>query len=467
MRGLDIDCGCFGVSAGGGRAELLLAIGRDIVLAALFLLPETYAISTYPNTAILSDVLALVAFLQIVRGRGWFHVLPWLCIAPLFRIDIIIVYPVVFFLWRLQGCSWATSLKRSVAAGVAVLAFIVLTYWLLEANPLKVMAHADSINHSHIIMTFVYVSLFTFYNVINWFLIPLGAWCVAKRRQWVILALVLLPMLLIHYMYRYNGGAAKHYLYLIPFIAILTSQALAWLVKVARQHRWVAWTLVPALILYYTLSIRFDMPERPWHDDPTSYSQVGLHIPLFQEHASPYHARVGIGAGMGVATSDELMLLSGGVFYTDYIHRFKCHDSKYLSEAKAYLDHTPDKQFGMVFFNWSDMPLYPSLLLDEGYHYRTTKDRVAIWSMGNRVVKTYNKAVDHSEELMDKVIRHVQARRKPSDGPLYAHTMATSYKYMLDRMAQKGICRKVADGLYLCCDYHEDGDSLLMKPAQP
>lgn len=32
VRGLDIDCGCFGVSAGGGRTELLLAIGRDIVL---------------------------------------------------------------------------------------------------------------------------------------------------------------------------------------------------------------------------------------------------------------------------------------------------------------------------------------------------------------------------------------------------------------------------------------------------
>lgn len=32
VRGLEIDCGCFGVSAGGGRSELLLAIGRDVVL---------------------------------------------------------------------------------------------------------------------------------------------------------------------------------------------------------------------------------------------------------------------------------------------------------------------------------------------------------------------------------------------------------------------------------------------------
>lgn len=34
VRGLEIDCGCFGVSAGGGRRELLLAIGRDVALLA-------------------------------------------------------------------------------------------------------------------------------------------------------------------------------------------------------------------------------------------------------------------------------------------------------------------------------------------------------------------------------------------------------------------------------------------------
>ena len=32
VRGLEIDCGCFGVSAGGGRKELLLAIVRDLIL---------------------------------------------------------------------------------------------------------------------------------------------------------------------------------------------------------------------------------------------------------------------------------------------------------------------------------------------------------------------------------------------------------------------------------------------------
>ena len=32
IRGLEIDCGCFGISSGGGRMELILAIIRDVVL---------------------------------------------------------------------------------------------------------------------------------------------------------------------------------------------------------------------------------------------------------------------------------------------------------------------------------------------------------------------------------------------------------------------------------------------------
>lgn len=34
VRGLEIDCGCFGVSAEGGRTELVLAIMRDLILLA-------------------------------------------------------------------------------------------------------------------------------------------------------------------------------------------------------------------------------------------------------------------------------------------------------------------------------------------------------------------------------------------------------------------------------------------------
>ncbi len=427
----------------------LTGFGRDIVLLAFFLLPETYAISTYPNTAIFADFLALVAFLLIIRGGSPFAYLTLLCIAPLFRIDIIIIYPVVFFLWMHAGEGLWKSMKRSIFAAIVVLAVMSLLYWLLKANPSRVLANAESNNQSHLIMTVVCISLFTFYNIVNLILIPIGIWIKAKQRDFLLLLVAIVPMILLHYIYRNNGGAAKHYLYLLSFIAILSSQALCFLGKIGRRHRWAGWTMLAILLLYYTLSIRFHVPDRPWRNSPTSFSQAGFHLPLFEENRTPYHMEIGIGAGLGVATSDELMLLSGGLFYTDYIHRIKNRDHQYLHKAKDYLGQSEDQKYGMLFVEWSDIPLYPSLLLDEGYHFRWLDKESFELSDGNRRVTAYTMTTEHECDLIVSQIKKALSKRRPDDGPLYILTQADSYIYTLEKLSKQGLCHQVAHGLYL------------------
>ena len=427
----------------------LTGFGRDIVLLAFFLLPETYAISTYPNTAIFADILALGVFLCIIKGSGPLAYLPLLCIAPLFRIDIIIIYPVVFFLWMHAGEGLSKSLKRSIVAAIVVLAVMSLSYWLLKANPSRVLANAESNNQSHLIMTVVCISLFTFYNIVNLILVPIGIWLKAKQRDFLLLLVAIVPMILLHYIYRNNGGAAKHYLYLLSFIAILTSQALCFLGEVARRHRWAGWTMLVILLLYYTLSIRFHIPDRPWRNSPTSFSQAGFHLPLFAESHTPYHLEIGIGAGLGVATSDELMLLSGGLFYTDYIHRIKNSDYQNLHKAKDYLDQSEDEKYGMLFLEWSDVPLYPSLLLDEGYHFRRLDKESFELSNGNRTVTVYNMTTEHECDLIVSQIKKALSKRNPADGHLYILTQADSYIYTLENLSKQGLCHQVAHGLYL------------------
>ena len=438
----------------------LTGFGRDVVLLALFLLPETYAISTYPNTAIFADVLALVAFFNIIRGGGALTYLPWLCMAPLFRIDIIIIYPVVFFLWMHTGEGIGKSLKRSIATGIAVLILMSLAYWLLKASPFRVLAHANSINESHLIMVVVCISLYTFYNLVNWALIPFGVWRVVKQRKYLLLLLAIVPMILIHYMYRHNGGAAKHYLYLLSFIAILTCQAISYLIKLSRHHRWVGWTMLAILLLYYTISIRFDFPGRPWRNSPSSFSQVGFHLPLFEEHHTPYNFRVGIGAGLGMATSDELMLLSGGLFYTDYIHRIKCRDYHNLQQVKNYLDHSKDKKYSMLFVEWSDITLYPSLLLDEGYHFQWLDRKSFKLSNSEKNVVVYQRTTEHESKLIEDQFKEILSKWNPADGPIYILTQAESYIYTLEQLSQEGICHQVAHGLYLI-----DADEMGKRPS--
>ena len=62
VRGLEIDCGCFGISSGGGRKELVLAIVRDLIL----LLPTIWLMCR-------RDMWLHESNMRTVKQRGFSH----------------------------------------------------------------------------------------------------------------------------------------------------------------------------------------------------------------------------------------------------------------------------------------------------------------------------------------------------------------------------------------------------------
>lgn len=430
----------------------LARVGRDVALLAVALLPESYAIATYPNSAIFAEVMALAAFLAIAKGARWWCYLPWLCVAPLFRIDIIIVYPVVLFLFRQQPQTWRRSLLMSVLTGVAVLVFIVGSYWLLQANPFTVLSRVDNATSSSGDTVLLILSIYTFYNVVNLLLAPAGAWLIAKRRDYTLLLTALVPTLLIHYMYRNNSFAAKHFLYILPFIALMTSQALSALISARRRRRWLVTALAVLLALYYVVSIRFDIPGKPWRNAPTSFSQQALHIPLAEENSTPYHLRLGIGGGIGVATADELMLLSGGLFYTDYLHRVKSRDAAHASAIHDFFSQTGEKDFALVTVNWSDIFLYPAMLLDEGYQYRQTAKKSFELRKDDRTIRVYSLETDHDEDRILRIVKAVKEKEENKDCPIYICSLADSYLHTLQQLCGKRLCSEMTHGVYKMSD---------------
>ena len=95
-------------------------------------------------------------------------------IAPLYRIDILMVYPVVFFIFLFQRKSVKESITRSAFLAVLILLFVTIGYWGLRANPLTALTGYNGMNETHSFASQVKFAVFTFYTILN---CPYGFGC--------------------------------------------------------------------------------------------------------------------------------------------------------------------------------------------------------------------------------------------------------------------------------------------------
>jgi len=107
-----------------------------MVLFATVLLPESYAAAMYPNSAIFAAALYIWALLLIQKKR-FLYALPLLVMAPLCRVDIVIVYPAILPLLYLMGYSFKRSFFLSAMYAIGVLTLTPLLLWAVGANPIQ------------------------------------------------------------------------------------------------------------------------------------------------------------------------------------------------------------------------------------------------------------------------------------------------------------------------------------------
>ena len=423
-------------------------MSKTLILFALILLPETYALSTYPNSSSFSYALALWAFLLIMREAPFWQPLAIMCIATIFRIDIIIIYPVIFLLFLHRGTSLKKSIVLSVVAAFVVVVFMLAAYTLLQANPFKTLQAAKTMNDNGKLLQMGLIAIFSYYTIVNFILVPIGIVSVARKKQFIMLLIALLPMVLIHYFYRLNGGAAKHYLYLLPFIAILTCHAIHYLTALGKRHKVLGYAMVVALVAYYVVSLRFDFPDKPWRNTEDCVSKLGPNLSLYKDASSPRHWQLGIGTSLGFFTEDELMVYSGHLFYPFYIHKVKSRQKDHIHEVKAYLDKNAPKQYAVVALTWNDLSLYPSVLLEEGYKYKKLSNLSFEMSDGNHDVVLLASEMENDESDINKVLSNIRSNIQMDGVPVYVITQMESFHHPLDRLCKKQRCRKLMQGVY-------------------
>jgi hypothetical protein len=308
----------------------------------LLLFPESYSIGYYPNTTIYASLTALIGFYWLLNKPLHLLGVSLLIIAPLFRVDVLAIYPLVFLLlWHKH------SLKHSIyyTALIALLVLVIsgLGFWLLKANPLQTLSHYQTLVSNQPtqfdIFSFLRINI-SFYTVSAALLLLIGLIVLVKQGKYKTGLLLLLPVLILYYLYGdFTGAATKHLHYLLPFLAgIAVIGAVEIHNRWGSQHVYLFWIIVSVFSFQSFIGVRFFPHSKPWIALPTSvqYPSPTLLSLCSTELGNKGRMEIAIGTGLIIPTADELMLSSGNFFapfYWQSVKREELRERKIIEKV--------------------------------------------------------------------------------------------------------------------------------------
>ena len=429
-----------------GCVALLRVLFKNIHLAwfaiALFLIPELVAIATYPNSAILAAVCWIWGTVLLSKDRAWGVML--LCVAPLFRVDVLIVYPSVPFLFYYQQRGLRAAISRTAIIAAIVAIVVALSYFLLQAN---VFAKIDGYNEWNKRTPFISVllSIYSFYSLVYFILLPIGITLMIKKREYAMLLFTLIPICLLHYFYISMGNAPKRYLYLVPFVAIFGVYALRWIFSQERKAV-IRYSFIVILFLQLFVSVRVDVPGKPWLNEPTSPLKLGPVVPLY--HGTSRNLTVGLGAGQVLPTADEIMVATGNAAYPLYVIEYKQSLQQKINKISQALDSV-DGDFDIVWNSWKDQFIYTGMLIAQGASYTPVSERgfnYTITDKRKRTIHVYCKVTQGGDDktYAERVFREFS--NNPRD--VYVVSVVEAHLYTYKQMASQGRLERINDNVY-------------------
>lgn len=420
------------------------------ILIAAMLLPEMYAIAMYPNTAIPAVACFIWALIFLSRERYWLTGL-LLCVAVLFRLDVVIVFPAIFPLLLFEGKPFKQTFSLSALYGVTVVVVCLFFFWLMGADALKTFDAYEEWN-GIITKGERIVAIVGFYSLAYFVLLPIGLGVIIFKKYWKELFLVLLPIVLLHIVFSSFGNASKHFLYNAPFVIIAGVRALSWLIDIVRPRPALKWIAIIGVMLYITVSVRKCNLTLPWLNE-NPLSKVGMVTTLYETERGETGYSAGIGAGFQLVTNDENMLLTGHLFYPWYIHTIKQITGDWHQQQMIALDTAPTSNILTLEYGAS-API-ASEYLTEGYRFHQQENMPSTYryTLSNdqrqlhfwRIV--WKKAITDKQEVVE-YIDSVAGYFPEGDAYLVPARNHYNSSYFMDELVPEGILEKKADKLY-------------------
>ena len=417
------------------------------LLLALALLPEMYAAGMYPNSAI-PAAASFVWALCFIWNRKYIPGLLLMVIAPLFRVDVVIVYPALLPLFWLRGESFKKSFLFSATFALSIIALLTLCFWLLHANPLESVVGYQHWNNT-IERRDVIFAILGYYSIVYLILLPLGVGFAVRNQVFKHLFLCLLPICLLHFVYRSMGCASKHYLYISPFVILLGTIAIE---GISRRSRLVKSVALVALIFVSCFSV-----ARINTQDPSLNYRLPVRYAFKEIRRGDFKWSFGLGAGQHIPTKDEHMLGTGNLLYPFYMHYFK---KEMVLQKEAQLGYLQAQKGACTLYainNYSDDIALPLYLIEEGFQVgcidRNRKINKGIrdyyLTKGNRGIHVVIIPEEQGGTITPNILRRIVIENKQNQSPAYV--MAGTYETaaLYDEIVKTNPkLKKVAAGLY-------------------
>ena len=448
----------------------LTGLSRSIILLSWWLMPESYACGMYGNTAVLAMPAAMAGFWFILQ-RKYIIATAFLCLASLFRVDVVCIYPVVLPLMLFIGLKWQKSLGISALMALAVAVTGIFGVRLLGGDQMETLTSYGYWNTVIEAVSRV-KAIVGCYSIPGMIFILGGIAIMTRDKKYMLLAVMLVPLFTEHIVYMKMGCAAKHFLYALPFAAGIAGYLSNSLAKGIRRKRPAAIAALVVLGLYETCYAvvsgdRFKLESERYEEWLPENKKRAPRLEICSFNTSRFTVRMGIGGGMWFGTADEIMVTSGNLFYPMAIHNLKTEARSRYKSVLEFLDG--QQNYVAVTCFYVDHPVLQTHLFEKGWqvaeqpteHYQSSKnqswqnrwtvdlrdkngDRVGIvcWDM-NFKIKPFGEEVTLQDNPFLTVVREI-----PHDGrpvyviaPGYESYLITGY---MQNLEEEGLVQRKA-----------------------
>lgn len=298
----------------------------EYVFLLLSFFPSSYTIGYYGNTSIFSSIIFLFAITSIFKNGFNIVSLLLLAVAPSFRIDVVIVYPVLLPLLMLKHC-FKRSVVYLIVYAISTVSMTLLLSFFLKSDYMSTFLHYKEIIEQKRLFDFqsffeVLIGFFSFPGLLFFIL---GIIEVIRLKKYTILTICVLPLFSLIIAYGdFFGGAPKHLHYTLFSVILASSFSLSVLKSLFLKRKFYFFLIVTFVLFCSFIGVRIYPESKPWLKE--SYAMIKPKPTIFtiiSTNTKYYDFELVFGAGQILPTADEFVLLNGNFFAPFFWNQIK------------------------------------------------------------------------------------------------------------------------------------------------